>query len=446
VNEENVNSSLNIWIFISVAVLLCGGVGWFLLDTEPKVERATSAPEAAPATTETVDARIEVDTRVGEPVAAAAAPPVAETPVLTPDSEVDADLRKAQIAAAAEILAEPARQSALHYYGRVLDAEPDHEIANAELDSVLSQLQIIVNGHIAADRLADAYRLAGLVAAVRPRHAIIETVQQDLDTRAGRLVEDAMGLARGGNNTDAIALIERAEALPGQNPAYYAAIRESIADVDQSLRDAARQQAEDEHEAYLQEANAWAAGTRAAIASGNLIGPSAGNARELFLGRTVEDEFTLDVQAELAASMLVAIDAAITRSDLEAADTLLAAAPGMGVAEGDIAALQNTVDERYAADKADTLLAVNELVRLKNAAARYPKRAVERGISGWVEVTFVVTQSGATSDIQISEAEPRGVFDSAVLKAVEQWEFEPRVVRGRTVDQRAVARLVFSLE
>lgn len=436
-DEENVNSSLNIWIFISVAVVLCGGIGWFLLDTEPAQETVASVAPLAETMAEPEPVSVaEVAELVTEE----------DLAVETPDSELEADLRKAQIAAAAEIYAEPADQSALYYYGRVLEREPGHEVANAELDAVLGQLQIVVDGQLAEERLQDAYRLAGLVAAVRPGHAIVETVQQDLDRRASELVEQAMQDARAGNNSRALATVEQAESLPGQNSEYYEAIRESIADVDQSLRDAARRRAERERAAYVASANQWVEDTRAAIAAGNLVAPAGTSARDLFLSRSVEDEYQSELRSELAAAFVAGVEAAVNASDFDLADALLAAAPDVGVPDEAVTALRNQTDERYAADKAKTLLAVNELVRRKNAAARYPRRAVERGISGWVEVEFTVTENGSTSDIRIANADPSGVFDSAVISAVEQWEFEPRVVRGRTIEQRTVARMVFNLE
>ena len=89
---------------------------------------------------------------------------------------------------------------------------------------------------------------------------------------------------------------------------------------------------------------------------------------------------------------------------------------------------------------------MEELVRLNVVAARYPRRAESRGISGWVEIMFTVTPTGETSDIDVAGAEPLEIFDDSAIEAVEQWTFEPKEFRGRTISQRAIARLVYRLQ
>ena len=77
---------------------------------------------------------------------------------------------------------------------------------------------------------------------------------------------------------------------------------------------------------------------------------------------------------------------------------------------------------------------------------RYPRRASDRAITGWVIVEFTVTTDGNTGEIEIRESEPERVFNKAAIDAVRQWAFEPVVYRGRTINQRAAARLTFTLE
>ena len=51
-----------------------------------------------------------------------------------------------------------------------------------------------------------------------------------------------------------------------------------------------------------------------------------------------------------------------------------------------------------------------------------------------------------TSDIVVTDADPKKVFDKAAVEAVDQWVFEPVVYRGQVISQRAGARLVFSIQ
>jgi outer membrane biosynthesis protein TonB len=50
------------------------------------------------------------------------------------------------------------------------------------------------------------------------------------------------------------------------------------------------------------------------------------------------------------------------------------------------------------------------------------------------------------SEIEIIAAEPSGVFEAAATAAVGQWHFQPRVVNGRPVPQRASVTLRFNVE
>ena len=77
---------------------------------------------------------------------------------------------------------------------------------------------------------------------------------------------------------------------------------------------------------------------------------------------------------------------------------------------------------------------------------KYPRRAAEREVSGWVELEFMVMEDGTTSNVEISRSEPDKVFDRAAIDAVERWEFEPVVYRGQTIAKRVATRVVFRLE
>lgn len=56
----------------------------------------------------------------------------------------------------------------------------------------------------------------------------------------------------------------------------------------------------------------------------------------------------------------------------------------------------------------------------------YPQAAITRGIEGYVDVVFDVTETGTTENIQIVYAEPAKIFNSAVLKAVARWKYKPK--------------------
>jgi TonB family protein len=76
----------------------------------------------------------------------------------------------------------------------------------------------------------------------------------------------------------------------------------------------------------------------------------------------------------------------------------------------------------------------------------YPAHALRDGTRGWVEIDFTVTPTGSVRDIQVVDAEPAGVFDSAATQALAKWRFKPRVVNGRAVAQRTSITLRFDVD
>ncbi|MEM9810454.1 MAG: energy transducer TonB [Pseudomonadota bacterium] len=68
--------------------------------------------------------------------------------------------------------------------------------------------------------------------------------------------------------------------------------------------------------------------------------------------------------------------------------------------------------------------AVAEPKLVSAAAPEYPRAAERREIEGSVTVSFEVQADGRTSNVAIIEATPAGIFDTAAVKAVEQWRFE----------------------
>lgn len=63
----------------------------------------------------------------------------------------------------------------------------------------------------------------------------------------------------------------------------------------------------------------------------------------------------------------------------------------------------------------------------------YPFSARSRNIQGTVTVRFLVDESGRVEDPTVMEADPPGVFDASVLKAVRRWRFAPGKRHGEPV-------------
>ena len=58
----------------------------------------------------------------------------------------------------------------------------------------------------------------------------------------------------------------------------------------------------------------------------------------------------------------------------------------------------------------------------------YPRRALSRGIEGYVIVEFCVTEQGTVRDPVVVEADPSSIFDRAAINAALKFKYKPKVV------------------
>lgn len=83
-----------------------------------------------------------------------------------------------------------------------------------------------------------------------------------------------------------------------------------------------------------------------------------------------------------------------------------------------------------------------DIMPLVRVNPEYPRRALQRGIEGWVQLQFTISAAGTTKDIKIVDAEPNNVFDDAALQAVARWRYNPRVENGVAVERVGVRILL----
>jgi len=445
--ETKDNSSLPLLLSITGAILAVAIGGWFALNRQtPAADEGTDVPVAAPmadtvpiveaAPSEYAEGAVENEPGTGATIGRDQGALV----------NIDAELRKARLAANADILVLPPLQSALYYYGRVLDADPRHEIAIAELDVILSKVAQTVTQHLAANELDAAYEIAVLVAKQRPEHALVDETQQTLDEYTEQLVEQAIQHAQKGQDDQADQLVATAADLPGRNPNYIKAIRDSIDEI-RGVRQSAERDRQQRAQLAQNEARAaWVDRIQASIAQGNLISPAGASARDLLAESNQWATERAQLTTEVASAMLDTAQFHIDAQQLEDAETLLSAAQELGGDPDRHENLLAALEAAFIAAESQRIAQMSELVRLRNTPPRYPKRAQDRNQSGWVDVYFTITESGETADIAVDNSEPKSVFDRAAMDAVEQWLFQPVEYRGQVISQRAAARLVFVME
>jgi len=74
----------------------------------------------------------------------------------------------------------------------------------------------------------------------------------------------------------------------------------------------------------------------------------------------------------------------------------------------------------------------------------YPRRALQRGIEGYVVVTFTITTQGTTRDVQVVES-TSSIFDRSAVRAAERLKYKPRVVDGNAVEVDHFYKFTFEL-
>jgi TonB family protein len=90
-------------------------------------------------------------------------------------------------------------------------------------------------------------------------------------------------------------------------------------------------------------------------------------------------------------------------------------------------------------------VAENSLTRLKPMQLKYPSRALERNIEGWVEIQYTVTPKGKVADIKALRADPAGVFEAAATDAVVRLSYKPVIKDGTPIAVTTKIRVAFRL-
>ena len=91
-------------------------------------------------------------------------------------------------------------------------------------------------------------------------------------------------------------------------------------------------------------------------------------------------------------------------------------------------------------------LQADNMDRIYAADPVYPAAALRSGVEGWVELMFTITETGAVSDIEVVDAQPRGIFESAATEAVGHWRYRPRLANGQPVPRRSHVTLRFNVD
>lgn len=79
-----------------------------------------------------------------------------------------------------------------------------------------------------------------------------------------------------------------------------------------------------------------------------------------------------------------------------------------------------------------------EYLPIVKVAPIYPRRALSRGIEGYVIVEFIVTKQGTVRNPKVVEAQPEGIFNQSAMEAAKKFKYKPRVIDGTATEVAGV--------
>ena len=87
-----------------------------------------------------------------------------------------------------------------------------------------------------------------------------------------------------------------------------------------------------------------------------------------------------------------------------------------------------------------------EYLPIFRAPPVYPRRALDRGLCGWVDISYTVTSTGSVRDPFVTASSSK-TFERNALKAALKYKYKPRLVNGKGVDVPGVTvRISFKVE
>lgn len=85
-----------------------------------------------------------------------------------------------------------------------------------------------------------------------------------------------------------------------------------------------------------------------------------------------------------------------------------------------------------------------EYLPIVKVAPVYPRRALERGITGECLVTYTVTTSGTVRDVSVVEGQcTDSIFERPSVEAALRFRYKPRVIDGEAVEVKEVYNRFF---
>lgn len=87
----------------------------------------------------------------------------------------------------------------------------------------------------------------------------------------------------------------------------------------------------------------------------------------------------------------------------------------------------------------------SDVIPLVRMSAQYPQRAIRQKIEGYVTARLQINAEGTVDNVEIVEAQPRGVFEREAVRALYRYKFKPKMEDGKALEQQAIQTIEFKL-
>lgn len=462
---------------------------------EPPAEETQTASSAQPGAAHLL--RTE-ETAVEAPETAALPPP----PVLTHEQRLREALAQAEAALQRGELASPPERNAVELFRGALELDPGNTLAKGGLVRVADRLLSAAERALTAGNAEDARKMVDVAEGLTPatargaflmmqidmeRERAALTAKRNGDTQ-DRLEKGALYLRLANARLRSGALIEPSE----DNARFYLEAARQLVPEDAAVTEVSRTLQKElltraaaaassgnaaETERWLANADAaeapraemtairrmlqdtliqartakvdtLAQSFNAALAANRLIEPENASAKAYLFDLIDADASHAAVAASrqgLGAAYLRELRAALARADVAAADAWLLEARTISFASADLNAAESELGQlRKQVAQRRSVVGAGELTRVTYVAPEFPARSFNSVMEGYVDIEFTVRTDGTTGDIVVTNSSPRRVFDSAATTAVRKWRYQPVMLGGKPVEQRAAVRIRFT--
>ena len=82
----------------------------------------------------------------------------------------------------------------------------------------------------------------------------------------------------------------------------------------------------------------------------------------------------------------------------------------------------------------------------KRVNPQYPISAAKDGLSGCVNLSFVVNNEGRATEQQVTDSFPKGVFDKKAIEALKRWRWKPTAANPDNQPARSTVQLDFMVQ